>query len=93
MTVRRTLVFAVLAVALMAGGCASTSSVDDVNSRLDSIDQKLATLQQSVNEADARSKAAEATAQQAARQADAAAKSAMDSASKSEAIFDKSVRK
>ena len=93
MSVRRSILYTVLALTALLGGCATSGSVDELNSRLDAIDGRLTTLQATAEKAEQQAAGAAEAADQSARQAAAAAQSAKDSARRSEAIFDKSVNK
>ena len=70
-------------------GCASRGDVTKINSRLDALDQRVASVETAARNAESRATAAE----QAAAEARRAAQAAEDSARKSEAIFQKRISK
>jgi murein lipoprotein len=97
---RRTSVFVILVATLLVAGCATrgdmselTSRLDAIDARLDEVDENLVRVGEAATAAETQAAAAALAAAESSRAADVAASNSIDAARKSEAIFDKSVRK
>lgn len=90
---------AVAGVALVAAlgaaplGCATRGSVDGLETRVSSLEDRVETLERRMDAFDGRISTAERSADEAMRRAESAESSARDAARKAEAIFEKGVRK